>query len=310
VAWFILAGLLILWGLISWERRLDRAGKEPLVRPSMFRNRQLDSGLTMFLFQYFIQAGIFFTIPLFLSVVLELSAIQTGVRLVPLSVALLVSALAVPRLWPKASPRRVVRVGLLLLLAGTVLLIALLDADATASIVTVPLLIIGCGVGALASQLGAVTVSAVPDKESSEVGGLQNTALNLGASLGTALVGSVLISVLSTLVLQGVLASPSIPESLKTYAQTTFGAGVPFVSDTAVRTSLEAAGAAEATIQEVLQINADARLAALRAALFVVVLAAALALFFTRRLPTEPPGSPAMSAEDEETSAVEDHSVQ
>jgi MFS family permease len=309
VAWFILAGLLILWGLLSWERRLDRAGKEPLVRPSMFRNRQLDSGLTMFLFQYFIQAGIFFTIPLFLSVVLELSAIQTGVRLVPLSVALLVSALAVPRLWPQASPRRVVRVGLLLLLAGTVLLIALLDADATASIVTVPLLIIGCGVGALASQLGAVTVSAVPDKESSEVGGLQNTALNLGASLGTALVGSVLISVLSTLVLQGVLANPAIPESLKTQAQTTFGAGVPFVSDSAVRTSLEAAGAAEATIQEVLQINADARLAALRAALFVVVLAAALALFFTRRLPNAPPGSPAMSADDEETSAAGNHSV-
>jgi EmrB/QacA subfamily drug resistance transporter len=310
VAWFILAGLLILWGLLAWERRLDREGKEPLVRPSMFRNRQLDSGLTMFLFQYFIQAGIFFTIPLFLSVVLELSAIQTGIRLVPLSVALLVSALAVPRLWPKASPRRVARVGLLLLLAATVLLIALLDADATASIVTVPLLIIGLGVGALASQLGAVTVSSVPDKESSEVGGLQNTALNLGASLGTALVGSVLISVLSTLVLQGVLASPSIPESLKTQAQTTFGAGVPFVSDTAVRTSLQAAGAAEATIQEVLQINADARLAALRAALFVVVLAAALALFFTRRLPNAPPGSPVMSADDEETSAVKDHSVQ
>jgi EmrB/QacA subfamily drug resistance transporter len=310
VAWFMLAGLLILWALIAWERRLDRAGKEPLVRPSMFRNRQLDSGLTMFLFQYFIQAGIFFTIPLFLSVVLELSAIQTGVRLVPLSVALLVSALAVPRLWPQASPRRVARVGLLLLLAATVLLIALIDADATASIVTVPLLIIGCGVGALASQLGAVTVSAVPDKESSEVGGLQNTALNLGASLGTALVGSVLISVLSTLVLQGVLTNPAIPESLKTHAQTTFGAGVPFVSDTAVRTSLEAAGAAEATIQEVLQINADARLAALRAALFVVVLAAALALFFTRRLPSEPPGSPVLSADDEEMSDVGDHSVQ
>ena len=133
-----------------------------------------------------------------------------------------------------------------------------------------------------ASRLGAVTVSAVPDKESPEVGGLQNTALNLGASLGTALVGSVLITILTTLVLQGVLTNPSIPESLKADAQTTFGAGVPFLSDTAVRTGLEAYGVSEATIQEVLQINADARLAALRGALFVVVLAAALALFFTK----------------------------
>ena len=297
VAWLILAGLLILWGLFSWERRLERDSKEPLVRPSMFRNRQLVSGLTMFLFQFFIQAGIFFTIPLYLSIVLELSALQTGIRLIPLSLALLASAIGVPRLWPKASPRRVVRIGLLLLLVATILLIALLDADATASVVTVPLLIMGLGSGALASQLGAVTVSAVPDKDSSEVGGLQNTALNLGASLGTALVGSVLIMILTTLILQGVLASPSIPDSLKADAQTTFGAGVPFVSDTAVRTSLEAYGATEATIQEVLQINADARLAALRGAMFVVVIAATLALFFTRRIPTEPPGSKAKAPE-------------
>lgn len=252
----------------------------------------------MFFFQYFIQAGIFFTIPLFLSIVLELSALETGIRLVPLSLALLVSALAVPRLWPKASPRRVVRVGLLLLLAATVLLIAVLDADATASVITIPLILIGLGIGALASQLGAVTVSAVPDEESPEVGGLQNTALNLGASLGTALVGSVL----TTLVLQGVLAHPSIPDSLKADAQTTFGAGVPFVSDTAVRMGLEAYGATQATIQEVLQINADARLAALRAALFVVVLVAALALFFTRWIPTRPPGAPAEVPEDEKAS--------
>src|SRR6266536_2097467 len=228
----------------------------------------------------------------------EVAAKGTG--LVLLTLALLVSAIAVPRLWPKASPRRVVRIGLLLLLAATVLLIALLDADATASVVTVPLLIIGLGIGALASQLGAVTVSAVPDEESPEVGGLQNTALNLGASLGTALVGSVMISVLSPSVPQVVLANPSIPDSLKADAQTTFGAGVPFVSDTAVRMSLEAYGATQATIDAVLQINADARLAALRAALFVVVLAAAIALFFTRWVPTRPPGSTTADPKDQE----------
>ena len=194
------------------------------------------------------------------------------------------------------------RVGLLLQLAATVLLIALLDADATASVVTVPLVLIGLGIGALASQLGAVTVSAVPDKESSEVGGLQNTALNLGASLGTALVGSVLIMMLSTLVLQDVLNSPNIPDSLKTQAQTTFGAGLPFVSDTDVRKGLEAQGAPLTAIDAVVQINDNDRLAALRASLIVVVIAAALALFFTRRIPGEPPGAPAVVPEEEEAS--------
>jgi hypothetical protein len=267
----------------------------------MFRNQQLVGGLTMFLFQYFIQAGVFFTIPLFLSVVLELSAFETGLRLVPLSLALLVAALGVPRFWPTASPRRVVRLGLLLLLAATVFLIGALDANATASAVTIPLLLMGLGIGALASQLGAVTVSAVPDEESSEVGGLQNTALNVGASLGTALVGSVLIATLSALFLQGIAAHPDVPASLTAHAEATFGAGVPFVSDSAVRSTLQAAGAPEATINAILAVNASARLSALRAALAVVALVAVLALFFTRWIPDQQPGATVSSAAQKPT---------
>jgi MFS family permease len=296
--WLILLGLLTLWGLLTWESRLERRGAEPLFRPSMLRNQQLVGGLTMFLFQYFIQAGVFFTIPLFLSVVLELSAFETGLRLVPLSLALLLAALGVPRFWPTASPRLVVRLGLGLLLAATVFLIAALDAEATATAVTIPLLLMGLGIGALASQLGAVTVSAVPDEQSSEVGGLQNTALNVGASLGTALVGSVLIATLSALFLQGIAAHPDVPASLTAHAEDIFGAGVPFVSDSHVRATLQAAGVPEATINAILVVNASARLAALRAALAVVVLVATLALFFTRWIPNRQPGAGPVSSEE------------
>jgi EmrB/QacA subfamily drug resistance transporter len=297
--WLILLGLLTLWALLTWESRLERRGAEPLFRPSMFRNQQLVGGLTMFLFQYFIQAGVFFTIPLFLSVVLELSAFETGLRLVPLSLALLLAALGVPRLWPNASPRRVVRLGLLLLLAATAVLIGALDAEASASAVTIPLLLMGLGIGALASQLGAVTVSAVPDEQSSEVGGLQNTALNVGASLGTALVGSILIATLSALFLQGIAAHPDVPASLTAHAEATFGAGVPFVSDSAVRSTLQAAGVPEATINAILAVNASARLSALRAALAVVALVAVLALFFTRWIPDRQPGATAPTGAQE-----------
>jgi predicted MFS family arabinose efflux permease len=75
------------------------------------------------------------------------------------------------------------------MLVGIVSLFASIDPAAGAEIVTVPLLLAGLGIGALASQLGAVTVSAVPDEDSPEVGGLQNTGTNLGASIGTALAG-------------------------------------------------------------------------------------------------------------------------
>ena len=178
--------------------------------------RQLSGGLSMFFAQFMIQAGVFFAIPLFLSVVLGLSALETGVRLVPLSIALLVAAVGIPKLWPRANPRRVVRFGLLCMIVGIGFLVAGMDPDADAAVVTIPMLLMGLGLGALASQLGAVTVSAVSEDQSAEVGGLQNTATNLGASMGTALIGSVLIATLSTAALTGDrAASSTIEDSVK-----------------------------------------------------------------------------------------------
>ncbi len=163
VLWLIVAGIALIWLFFEWQSRLEERGDEPLVRPSMLRIPQLGAGLRMFFFQYFVQSGVFFVVPLFLSVSLGLSAIDTGVRLLPLSVTLLLAAAGIPRFWPAASPRRIVRLALLAMLAGTVVLLAGIDEQASAEVVAVPLLLLGLGIGALASQLGAVTVSAVSD---------------------------------------------------------------------------------------------------------------------------------------------------
>ena len=106
--WLVLAGLFVIWPFFRWEAYRESKGREPLVRPAMFRNRQLTSGLTMFFFQYLVQAGFFFVVPLFLSVALGLSAIDTGVRLLPLSVTLLAAAIGsrgsrTSRGWSSAS---------------------------------------------------------------------------------------------------------------------------------------------------------------------------------------------------------------
>ena len=77
--------------------------------PAMLRNTQLTGGLTMFFFQYLVQAGFFFVVPLYLSVCLGLSALETGARLLPLSVTLLAAAIGIPRFFPHVSPRLVVR---------------------------------------------------------------------------------------------------------------------------------------------------------------------------------------------------------
>lgn len=288
--WLIVAGMLVVWLFFLWEGRVLRRGGEPLLRPSILANRQLNGGLIMFFFQFLLQAGIFFVIPLFLSVVLELSAIETGVRIMPLSIALLVSAAGVPKVWPLASPRRVVRVGILLMLAGILALLAGIDLDATAGVVALPLVLIGLGIGALASQLGSVTVSAVPNEMSGEVGGLQNTATNLGASLGTALAGSVLIAVLASSLATGIQSNSAIPAEVKTHASTQLAGGVPFISDTTLQQQMTSAGATATVTEQVVDENRKARIEALDSALGVLAVLAIVSLFFTTRIPKRQPG--------------------
>jgi len=289
--WLSLAGLFVLWLFFRWEARLDASGQEPLVRPAMLQNKQLTGGLIMFFFQYLVQAGFFFVVPLFLSVCLGLSALATGARLLPLSITLLAAALGIPRLFPNVSPRLVVRGGLLALLAGTVVLLAALDKDAGAEIVFVPMLLIGLGIGALASQLGAVTVSAVPDEESPEVGGVQNTMTNLGASLGTAVAGSILIATLSSAFLANIQQNPAIPSQVKAQAQVQLAGGVPFVSDADLEAALEKANVDSTTADAALDAYGKARINGLRSALAILALLSIVALFLAQRIPTRQPGA-------------------
>ena len=174
----------------------------------------MTGGLIMFFFQFMVMMGMFFVIPLYLSVALGLSAIETGIKITPLSITMLLAAAGVPRFLPNASPRRVVEGSLLAVIVGILVLVSSMDVGASAEIVTVPLLLIGLGMGGLASQLGSVTVSAVPDELSPEVGGLQNTATQFGASLGTALAGSVLVAALTASFLTGIAQNPDVPKEV------------------------------------------------------------------------------------------------
>jgi Na+/melibiose symporter-like transporter len=288
--WLMIGGVFVLWLFSRWEARRFARGEETLVRPGFLRNRQLSGGLLMFFFQFLVQAGVFFVVPLYLTVCLGLSALATGVRLLPLSVTLLAAALGIPKLWPHVSPRLVVRSGLLALLAGTVVLLGALDIDSGAAIVTVPMLLVGLGIGALASQLGAITVSSVPDDQSPEVGGVQNTMTNLGASIGTALAGSIMIAAVTTAFVAHIQSNPQVPERVKSQSQVQLAGGVPFVSDADLEAALDEAHLSPGTSDAILDSYRSARITGLRSALAVLALAALGALFLAGRIPTIQPG--------------------
>jgi EmrB/QacA subfamily drug resistance transporter len=289
--WLLLIGLFMLWLFSRWEVRRQDQGKATLIRPGFLRNEQLDGGLVMFFFQFLVQAGLFFVIPLYLSVCLGLSALATGARLLPLSITLLIAAIGIPRLLPNVSPRLVVRTGILSLTAGTVVLLWLLEPDSGPEVVLVPLLLVGLGIGALASQLGAVTVSAVPDEDSPEVGGIQNTMTNLGASLGTALAGSIMIAAVTASFIANIQSSDAIPARAKDNAQTELAGGVPFVSDADLEQALDEAGVRGRQSDAALEAYRDARIDGLKSALAILAVLSVGALFAAQLIPTTQPGA-------------------
>ena len=195
----------------------------------------------MFFFQFLVQAGVFFVVPLFSLCCTRASAIDTGVRLLPLSVALLVTAIGIPKLLPTISPRRVVQFGLLALLAGTLGLLGGIDPDAGPEIVSSRCSLIGPGTR-LRIATGAVTVSAVPDEDSPEVVVAEHS--HEPRRLARHRTGGVPSHCgIDELLLREHPSEPGHPAGRQGKATTELAGGVPFVSDADLEQALEETGA-------------------------------------------------------------------
>ena len=229
--------------------------------------------------------------PLFLSVALGLSAIETGVRLLPLSVTLLLAAVGIPKLFPNASPRRVVRLGFLALFAGIVVMVAALDAGAGPEIVTWPMLLAGLGrrrAGLAARERHGVVGPRRAERRGRRPAEHRHQPRRLDRH-GAA--GAVLIAALSASFLTGVQQNAAVPSDVKAKVGVQLAGGVPFVSDAELRSALEEAGTSPEATNAIVEENETARLSALRSSLSVLALIALLALLFSRGIPTEQPAA-------------------
>jgi hypothetical protein len=130
----------------------------------------------------------------------------------------------------------------------------------------------------------------VPDDQSPEVGGIQNTMTNLGASLGTAIAGSVMIAAVTTAFIANIENSSAIPNRAKENAKVELAGGVPFISDAQLESALSETHTTSKTTDAALDAYADARITGLRAALAILALLTVVALFFTQRIPRAQPG--------------------
>ncbi|MCL1594465.1 MAG: MFS transporter [Actinomycetia bacterium] len=211
----VIGGLLVLGGFVWWIRRREAAGLSVLLHPSIFRHRSISAGLPILSTQTFAQAGLLFLVPVFTQSVMGFDAFETGLTLLPLSVGVLFTSVVTPPLGRKIYPKYIIQAGLVLLFVSGYVLAKSLDGAVVGSDLALGLLLGGVAIGLIAGQLPNLILSGVGQDEASEASGLQGTAQNLGMAMGTAVVGTVILSVALSSLAGQVEDSSTIPEPLK-----------------------------------------------------------------------------------------------
>jgi hypothetical protein len=177
-------------------------------------------------------------------------------------------------------------VGFAVMLVAIIVLLSTIDPQINDATFAFAMAMLGIGMGLVASQLGNVVQSAVGARERGEAGGLQNTAQQLGASLGTALIGAIVISLLITAFQTKVEEDPRIAEPVKGQVGLALEGDVSFVESDQVKDAAARAGVEEATAARLVESYEDAQLVALKTGLLAAGFIVVAGLFATGGLPT------------------------
>ena len=294
----VLVGLGIGWAFISWERHVRDSGRQPLLGIDLFSLSSLRAGLVSQTVLYFIIAGSFFVLPLYLQTVLDLDAFESGIRMLPMSISLFVMALAGSRLALRFSPLVMIRSGLISACFGLLLLIGAITPQVSGILFASAMTVIGIGVGLAISQIGNVNLSSVDDSRSNEVGGLQGTAQNLGSSLGVALAGTVLFIGLATTFTSSVLSNDNIDAAAQQSIADAAASGVQIVTLTQAQEALTNAGVSESDAAEIVREYSASKLQSLRAGLGIVFIIGLIGIPLTRGLPKRPLAEASQQTQD------------
>jgi len=296
VPFLIVGGFFVLWFFSMWEQRQVRLGRDTLLERALLSIKTLRAGLATLMSQQLVLMGTFFVLPVYLQVVLGLDAFETGKRLLPMSITMLAAALAGPKLVTLIPSRAIVRIGLAAMVIAALVMVDTIDVSLNETAFKLSLALFGVGAGLMMSQLGNVIMSSAPPGKTNEAGGLQGTAQNLGASLGTALIGSVLLMGLLTGFNTRVLQNPAYSESTRTQIAAATEEGIEIVTTAQVHAAALDAGLSASEADALAADYADAELDALKKSMFAVAMLALVSLVFTRSLPATPSARTAKAA--------------
>jgi MFS family permease len=194
---FLVIGALFLVSFFVYIRRRERRGKEPLLSTGLFKNRTSDLALVTQNIQWLLLMGTSFVVSVFLQEVRGYSAIGTGVIFTAATIGILVSSLAAERLARKYPQKTLIVVGFVVTLVGIGLLLGLVRATSSIWTFVPGLLLVGLGLGGMLTPSVNVVQSSFPEKLQGEISGLSRAVSNLGSSFGTAIAGTILVSVIT-----------------------------------------------------------------------------------------------------------------
>lgn len=285
VVYLIFTGAMLIVWFLDHQKNLMAKGKDPLLDVSVLKIPQLRSGLGVMLSQYLIVGAAFFVMPIYLQMIIGLDALQTGIRILPLSVSLILFSIIGSKLISRFTPKQITKLGQWALILGVGIIATIVDPQLKSIPLLIGMFVLGSGLGLLASQLGNINLGSVDKRHSSEVGGMQGTSQNLGQSLGTAIVGSILIMSLTTGFTASITGNSQVPVSVQNEITAKATKGIPVVPINEVKTALSDQNVPAEQANAIIDAYTSSQLNGLKKGLVFLLLLAIASLFMARNLP-------------------------
>ena len=259
--------LLVLVGIILGQlffiqtRRRARLGKVPLVDLQVLGSAQERAAVVAMFVIVMMEAAVNFAVPTYIQIVQGRTPFATSLAMMPFNLTVFVTATLIVRFYEKYSPRAIALFSFTLTTVALVWLSIVVTNDWETLPIILGLIIFGIGQGALVTLVFNVLVTAVPKRLAGDVGSVRGTTQNLASAVGTALMGALLVGVLSAGIGQAVAEHPELPPELVSQVDLD---SVNFVSNDNLRETLSKTSATDEQIDAAVTVNVNQRLRALR----------------------------------------------
>ena len=288
-------GVVGLGSLAWWLLRRKRAGEVTLIDPDLFRSANFRLGISGQLLQQTALGGAMIALPIFLQMVLEYNALQAGVSLAPLSLSMFVVAVLAGRRAGRRRPAGIIRIGFILLVVGMAILIPIVPRADSGLWLAGPLVIAGCGLGLLVSQLNNFTLAPISEERISEAAGVNSAGGSFGLSFGLALAGGLMLATLSVAFTQMADSSAVLSPEQSQQVATALEDDAQLMSNTQLEELI--VNQPPEVEAEIIRINTEARPLALQIALLVPLIAGVLGTLVSFRMMRQPDIAPSAAVE-------------